>query len=114
MQRAGEREISARRRDLCIGPELRHDARVFKRQCRKQINGRKVNVVHDSSYDCSGIGQVYKFLRRAFDDSTAELEFQNFLQGNLSEKILERAREWIEQDRRLRACEEAANLRQTF
>ena len=79
-----------------------------------KLNGRKVNVVHDSSYDCSGIGQVYKFLRRAFDDSTAELEFQNFLQGNLSEKILERAREWIEQDRRLRACEEAANLRQTF
>ena len=72
-----------------------------------KLNGRKVNVVHDSSYNCSGIGRVCKFLRRAFDDSTAELEFQNFLQGNLSQRILERAREWIEQDRRLRACEEA-------
>jgi hypothetical protein len=41
-----------------------------------------------SSYDCSNIGQVYKYLRRAFDDSTAELEFQNLLQGNLSERNL--------------------------
>ena len=29
MQRAGEREIRARRRDLCIGPELRHRRSCF-------------------------------------------------------------------------------------
>ena len=58
----------------------------------------RIDELEDLRNGNHSLGDVYRFLRRIFDESIAEVEFQRFMSGELSERVLARSRELVEDD----------------
>ena len=73
-------------------------------------------IVRDAE---AAAGELQIFVHEVSTDRDLDEAFASIVREMIdallvAERLLERAREWIEQDRRSRACQEAANPRQTF